>query len=59
VAPDRVHGHWESSREIVLRLAASLDTYEAPRRAFLASPAVARVLDSAIAGGGRFIPPGR
>jgi DNA-binding winged helix-turn-helix (wHTH) protein len=56
---DRAHAHWESSREIVLRLAASLDTYEAPRRAFLASPAVARVLDSATAGGGRLIPPGR
>jgi hypothetical protein len=48
-----------SSREIVLRLAASLDAYEASRRTFLTSPAVARVLDSAAAGRGRLIPPRR
>ncbi len=40
------HSHWKSSRDIVLRLAASLETYEASRRTFLTSPAVARVLDA-------------
>jgi DNA-binding winged helix-turn-helix (wHTH) protein len=51
------HAHRKSSREIVLQLAESLDTYEASRRTFLASPAVARVLDSAAAGPGGLIPP--
>ena len=37
--------HRKSSRDTVMRLAASLDTYEASRRTFLTSPAVARVLD--------------
>lgn len=41
------HSHRKSSRDTVLRLAASLDTYEASRRTFLTAPAVARVLDSA------------
>jgi hypothetical protein len=45
------HSHRKSSRDTVLRLAASLDTYEASRRTFLTSPAVARVLDVAAAGG--------
>ncbi len=39
--------HRKSSREIVLQLAASLDSHEASQRTFLASPAVVRVLDSA------------
>jgi DNA-binding winged helix-turn-helix (wHTH) protein len=41
------HSHRKSSRDIVLRLAASLETYEASRRTFLTSPRVARVLESA------------
>ncbi len=41
------HHHRKSSRDIVLRLAASLETYEASRRTFLTSPHVARVLESA------------
>jgi DNA-binding winged helix-turn-helix (wHTH) protein len=41
------HSHWKSSRDIVLRLAASLETYEASRRTFLTSPRVTRVLASA------------
>jgi tetratricopeptide (TPR) repeat protein len=45
------HSHRNSSRDTVLRLAASLNTYEASRRMFLTSPAVARVLDVAGAGG--------
>jgi hypothetical protein len=44
--------HRNTSRDTILRLAGSLDTYEAIRRTFLTSPAVVRVLDSA-AGGGR------
>jgi DNA-binding winged helix-turn-helix (wHTH) protein len=44
--------HRNSSRDTILRLAASLDTYEAMRRTFLTSAAIVRVLDSA-AGGGR------
>jgi hypothetical protein len=44
------HSHRMSSRNTVLRLAASFDTYEASRRTFLTSPAVARVLDTAAAG---------
>jgi DNA-binding winged helix-turn-helix (wHTH) protein len=51
------HSHRKSSRDTVLRLAASFDTYEASRRVFLASPAVARVLDFAADGRGRLIPP--
>ena len=47
----RAHSHRKSSRDTVLRLAASLNTYEASRRMFLTSPAVARVLDVAGAGG--------
>jgi DNA-binding winged helix-turn-helix (wHTH) protein/tetratricopeptide (TPR) repeat protein len=43
------HAHRKSSRDTVLRLAASLDTYEASRRTFLTSDAVARVLDPATA----------
>jgi DNA-binding winged helix-turn-helix (wHTH) protein len=46
----RAHSHRMSSRDTVLRLAASFDTYEASRRTFLTSPAVARVLDGAAAG---------
>ena len=42
----RAQSHRKSSRDIVLRLAASLDTYEDSRRIFLDSPAVARVLES-------------
>jgi DNA-binding winged helix-turn-helix (wHTH) protein len=49
------HSHRKSSRDTVLRLAASLDTYEASRRTFLTSPAVARVLASA--GRPRLSPP--
>jgi DNA-binding winged helix-turn-helix (wHTH) protein/energy-coupling factor transporter ATP-binding protein EcfA2 len=56
---DSAHAHWKSSREIVLRLAASLDTYAAARRTFLTSPAVVRVLDSAAVGPGSPIPPRR
>jgi hypothetical protein len=41
----RAQSHRKSSRGIVLALAASLDTHEASRQTFLASPAVARVLD--------------
>jgi len=44
------HSHLLSSRDTVLRLAASFDTYHASRETFLASPAVARVLDTAAAG---------
>jgi DNA-binding winged helix-turn-helix (wHTH) protein/tetratricopeptide (TPR) repeat protein len=51
------HSHWKSSRDIVLRLAASLETYEASRRTFLTSPAVARVLESVAARPGRVTPP--
>jgi hypothetical protein len=40
------HSHRESSRTTVLRLAASLDTYEASRT-FLTSPDIARVLGTA------------
>ncbi|HYN50577.1 MAG TPA: hypothetical protein VES62_06600, partial [Thermoleophilaceae bacterium] len=39
--------HRASSRDIVLTLAASLESYEASRRTFLTSPAVVRVLDPA------------
>jgi DNA-binding winged helix-turn-helix (wHTH) protein len=46
----RAHCHHMSSRDTVLRLAASFETYEASRRTFLTSPAVARVLDTAAAG---------
>jgi tetratricopeptide (TPR) repeat protein len=49
------HSHRKSSRDTVLRLAASLDTYEASRRTFLTSPAVVRVLASA--GRARLSPP--
>jgi hypothetical protein len=42
----QAQSHRESSRDTVLRLAASLDKYPASRQTFLASPAVARVLDS-------------
>jgi hypothetical protein len=42
----RAHSHRKSSRDTILGLAASLDTYEASRRTFLTSPAVVRVLDS-------------
>jgi tetratricopeptide (TPR) repeat protein len=38
--------HRNASRHTILRLAESLDTYEAMRRTFLTSPAVVRVLDS-------------
>jgi hypothetical protein len=41
----RAQSHRKSGRGIVLALAASLDTHEASRQTFLASPAVARVLD--------------
>jgi hypothetical protein len=43
--------HRNTSRDTILRLAASLDTYEAMRRTFLTSPAVVRVLNSAPGGG--------
>jgi hypothetical protein len=43
----RAQMHRESSRNIVLKLAASLEPYDASRRTFLNSPTVARVLDSA------------
>ena len=43
---ESAQAHLESSRDTVLQLAASLDTYVASRRTFLTSPAVARVLDS-------------
>lgn len=42
--------HGMSSRNTVLQLAASFDTYEASRTIFLTSPAVARVLETAAAG---------
>jgi len=45
----RAQSHRKSSRDIVLALAASLDTYEASRQTFLTSPAVARVLDCSAA----------
>jgi DNA-binding winged helix-turn-helix (wHTH) protein len=48
--PGRAHSHRMSSRNTVVRLAASFDSYEASRRAFLTSPAVARVLDTAAVG---------
>jgi DNA-binding winged helix-turn-helix (wHTH) protein len=44
---DSAAAHRESSRDTVLKLAASLEPYEAARRTFLTSPAVARVLDPA------------
>jgi tetratricopeptide (TPR) repeat protein len=44
---DRAQSHRDSSRNIVLKLAASLERHEASRRTFLNSPAVASVLDSA------------
>jgi hypothetical protein len=47
--------HHDLSRDAVVCLAASLDTYEASRRTFLTSPAVARVLASA--GRARLSPP--
>ena len=47
---DRARSHRESSRDTMLRLAASLDTYEASRRTFLTSPAIVRVLDPTAAG---------
>ena len=50
------HSHRQLSRDIVLRLAASLETYEASRRTFLTSPAVARVLESVAARPGRLTP---
>jgi hypothetical protein len=53
---DRARSHRESSRDTILRLAASLDTYEASRRTFLTSPAIVRVLDPAAAGSGRLSP---
>ena len=37
--------HRKSSRDTVLRLAASLESYPASRQTFLTSPVVARVLD--------------
>ena len=46
----RASSHRKSSRDTVLRLAASLDTYEGSRLTFLTSPAVARVLDSTPSG---------
>ena len=46
------HSHRMSSRDTVLRLAASFDTYEGSRRTFFTSPAVARVLHSAALGRG-------
>ena len=52
---DSAQSHRESSRDTIMRLAASLDTYEASRRTFLTSPAVVRVLDPA-AGRGRLSP---
>jgi hypothetical protein len=42
---DRAQSHRKSSRDNVLVLAASLDTYEASRQTFLTSPAIARVLN--------------
>jgi hypothetical protein len=44
---DSAASHRDSSRDTVLKLAASLEPYEAARRTFLTSPAVARVLDPA------------
>jgi hypothetical protein len=44
------HSHRKSSRDTVLRLAASLEPYPVSRQTFLGSPAVARVLDAAAAG---------
>ena len=49
---DSAQSRRELSRDTIMRLAASLDTYEASRRTFLTSPAVVRVLDPA-AGRGR------
>jgi DNA-binding winged helix-turn-helix (wHTH) protein len=42
----RAQSHRKSSRDIVLRLAASLEPYPASRQTFVTSAAVARVLDS-------------
>jgi hypothetical protein len=42
----RAQSHLESSRDIVLRLASSLEPYLASRQTFVTSAAVARVLDS-------------
>ena len=54
------HSHRKSSRDTVLRLAASLEAYPASRQTFLSSPAVAQVLDAAAAGGrGRRSPAAR
>jgi hypothetical protein len=39
--------HWDSSRNIVLKLGDSLESDEASRRTFLTSPAVTKVLESA------------
>jgi hypothetical protein len=52
----RADSHRQLSWDIVLRLATSLETYEASRRTFLTSPAVARVLESVAAGRGRLPP---
>ena len=52
----RADSHRQLSWDIVLRLATSLETYEASRRTFLTSPAVARVLESDAAGRGRLPP---
>jgi hypothetical protein len=42
---DSAQSHRKSSRDTVLRLAASLEPYAASRQIFLTSPAVARVVD--------------
>jgi len=46
----RAQTHRKSSRDTVLRLAASLEAYEGSRHTFLTAPAVVRVLDSASSG---------
>jgi DNA-binding winged helix-turn-helix (wHTH) protein/tetratricopeptide (TPR) repeat protein len=44
-SPGSADAHRKSSRDTVLRLAASLESYPASRQIFLTSPVVARVLD--------------
>jgi tetratricopeptide (TPR) repeat protein len=53
----RAHSHRQLSWDIVLRLAASLETYEVSHRTFLTSPAVARVHEPIAARPGRVTPP--
>jgi hypothetical protein len=53
----RAHSHRKLSWDIVRRLAASLETYEASHRTFITSPAVTRLLDPVAARPGGVTPP--